>query len=193
VTEELTSLRQVRSVNRTRVHLVLSEDVSEYIYPGTHDAIEKVVLKVRRELDNVHVDFDIITALDDMVAVVDPRRTSSEAISILRRFHQKQIESRFLHRIFVDGYVVIPDKEILSVHTDKNKVFVFMSGSCWEITPSNELVSVATVPDQGVLDVRLGSHRLTHSRFSFTAHSAYAQNISFPKEGNGPVPAAASS
>lgn len=187
-------MRQVRSPNKTRVLLVLNEETSEYIYPGTHEAIEKVVLKVNRGMDSVHVDFKIVTALDDMVAVVDPRRTSPEAIAILRRFHQKQIEDKFLHKIFVDGYVVIPDKEVLSVHTDKNKVFVFMSGSCWEVTPTNELVAVSTVPDQGVVDVRLGSHRLRHSRFSFTAHSAYAQDIAFPGKGDdGSVPAAASS
>lgn len=173
------SLRQIQSGSRDRVRLVLSTDQTEYIYPGTYKAIEKVILQIPNGGDEV--EFHIVTALDDMANVVDPRRTTPEAIALLRRHHEKQIKDQFLGQIFVDDYVVIPDDEILMVLTDKNKTFVFAHGSCWEVTPTNQLIDVKRVPDQKVVEAKLGNHKLTHSKFSYVAHSAYAEDISFEK------------
>ena len=184
-TEEATSIQQLRSADRSHTRLLLKATDGEYMYPGSYDAIQKVVVRLEA---GGKVDFQIFTDLGDMTAVVDPKRASPAALRLLKEHHEAQVKDRFLHRIFRDGYVIIPDTEILSVRTDRNKIFVFWSGQCWEITPTNQLVAVVRVPDQKIEEAYIGDFRLQHSKYSFVSHSAYAQDIEFDhsKEAYGP-------
>lgn len=177
--EEAVSLQQVRSEDKAHTRLLLKATAGEYVYPGTHEAIQKVLIKLEA---GGRVDFQIFTDLGDMTAVVDPKRTSPAAMRLLREYHETQIKQQFLHRIFRDGYVVLPETEILSVRTDRNKVFTFWKGQCWEVTPTNQLISVVRVPDQKIEEVYIGAFRLQSSRYTFVSHSAYAQDITFNKE-----------
>jgi hypothetical protein len=174
--EEVVSLQQVPSKDKSHTRLLLKASNGEYVYPGSHEAIQKVIIKL---LEGSKVDFQIFTDLGDMTAVVDPKRTSAAAMRLLKQYHEQQVKDQFLHRIFRDGYVVLPDTEILSVRTDKGKVFTFWRGQCWEITPTNQLISVVRIPDQKVAEVYLGTFRLSHSEYTFVSHSAYAQDATF--------------
>ena len=184
-TEEAVSLRQLRSKDKSHTRLLLKATAGEYAYPGSYDAIQKVIVKLET---GGKVDFQIFTDLGDMTAVVDPKRASPAALRLLKEHHEAQVKARFLHRIFRDGYVILPDSEVLSVRTNKNKIFVFWKGQCWEITPTNQLIAVVRVPDQQIEEAYIGEFQLQHSKYSFVAHSAYAQDIEFDhsKEMYGP-------
>ena len=177
--EEISSLQQVTSSDKAYTRLVLKSTAGEYIYPGSYEAIQKVVIKLEY---GGRVDFQIFTDLGDMVAVVDPKRTSQAAMRLLRDHHEAQVKQRFLHHIFRDGYVILPETEILSVRTANNKVFTFWKGRCWEITPTNQLINVVRIPDQKIEEVYLGTFRLQHSEYSYVSHAAYSQDVSFEKE-----------
>ena len=183
--EEVVSLQQLRSVDKTHTRLLMRSTDGEYIYPGAHEAIQKVIIRLEA---GGKVDFQIFTDLGDMTAVVDPKRTSPASLRLLREYHEEQIKTQFLHKIFRDGYVVLPDTEVMSVRTNKNKIFVFWRGECWEITPTNQLIAVVRVPDQKVEELYIGAFRLQHSSFSFVSHSAYAQDVTFDtsREAYGP-------
>ena len=177
--EEATSLQQVRSKDKTHTRLLMKANAGEYVYPGSYEAIQKVIIKLEA---GGKVDFQIFTDLGDMTAVVDPKRTSAAALRLLKEHHEMQVKKRFLHKIFRDGYVVLPDSEILSVRTDRDKIFTFWNGQCWEVTPTNQLIAVVRVPDQKIEESYLGEFRLQHSEFSFVSHSAYAQDVEFDHE-----------
>lgn len=180
--EPISSLQQIPSKDKAHTRLLLKSNAGEYVYPEKQDVIEKVIIKL---LGGGKVDFQIFTDLGDMTAVVDPKRTSAAAMRLLRDYHESQVKEQFLHRIFRDGYVVLPDSEILSARTDKNKVFTFWRGQCWEVTPTNQLIPVVRIPDQQVAEIYLGSFRLSHSDFTYVSHSAYAQDVTFTEETDG--------
>lgn len=177
--EEVGSLSRLRSESKshTRLALQLSDGAASFLYPGSFQAIEKVIITVSGSVAT----FDILTRIDDLLAVVDPKRVSPTAIEVLRTYHENHVKDDFLHAIFVDGYVVLPRDHVLCALTDKNKTFGFMAGSCWEITPTNDLVPVASIPEQEVVEVALGDHALSRSQFRYTVHSAYASDIVFPE------------
>lgn len=174
--EEVVSLRQLHSEDRGHTRLLMKTTDGEYVYPGSYEAIQKVIIKLEK---GGKVDFQIFPDLGDMTAVVDPKRTSAAAMRLLKEHHESQIKQKFLHQIFRDGYVILPDTEILSVRTDKNKIFVFWRGQCWEITPTNQLIAVVRIPDQRVEEMYIGAFRLQHSEYSFVSHSAYARDVDF--------------
>ena len=117
--EEVVSLQQLRSEDHSHIRLLMKANNGEYVYPGKYDAIQKVIIKL---LDGGRVDFQIFTDLTDMTQVVDPKRASAASLELLKKYHESQVKQKFLHRIFRDGYVIMPQTEILSVRTDKGKI-----------------------------------------------------------------------
>ena len=144
LTEEVTSLRQAMDDRKSTTYLMTKVPTSRYLYPGSYGNIDKVVVTVTPEAE---AQLDIVTAVDPLLKVINPKRVTAEAIAYLKHHHEEEVKRQFLHQVFHEKYMVLPPKEIMVARTSDNKDYVLCGGSVWEITANDQLVPVYSVPN----------------------------------------------
>jgi hypothetical protein len=174
--QAVTSLRQAVNERGSHTFLLAKVPTSGYLYPGSYGNIDKVVVSVPNE-DTVVL--DIVTAVDPLLKVLDPKRVTAEAIEYLKTHHEEEVKRTFLHHVFHENQMVLPKSELMIVRTVDNRDYALNGGGVWEITANDLLVPVYNIPDKPVTDVIIGDRASDTSTYTFVTHAVYAEDISF--------------
>lgn len=174
--EEIVSLRDAVNTRRTATFFMTKIPVSGYLYPGSYGNIDKVVVSVTSDMA---VSLDIVTKVDPLMAVIDPKRVTAEAIQYLKNHHEEEVKRQFLHQVFFEDCMVLPSTEIVVARTEDNRDYVLCSGSIWEISANDQLIPVYSVPSKKIVDIAMGDRASDKSRYTYVTHAVYTEDISF--------------
>ena len=176
ISEEVKRLGDTVDGRSAFSYLLLPVPTSGFLYPGSYGNLDKVIVNVD---PGGEVDLSIVTKVDPLLRVLDPKKVTAEAIAYLKRHHEAEVKLQFLHKVFHNNYMVLPNSEIVIVRSEKNRDYVLCGGCVWEILANDQLLPLQSLPKETLVDISMGERAARTSTYSYVSHAVYSEDVSF--------------